>query len=44
VLFSLLSVTQLPIVGQLPYGGRLIAQGLIFIVAVALYARRRRHV
>jgi ribose transport system permease protein len=44
VLFSLLTVTQLPIVGQLPYGGRLIAQGLIFIVAVALYARKRRHV
>lgn len=42
VLFSLLSVMQLPIVGQLPYGGRLIAQGVIFIVAVALYARKRR--
>jgi ribose transport system permease protein len=42
VLFSLLAVLDLPFVGKLPHGGRLIAQGLIFIVAVALYARSRR--
>jgi ribose/xylose/arabinose/galactoside ABC-type transport system permease subunit len=42
VLFSLLAVLELPFVGKLPYGGRLIAQGFIFIVAVALYARSRR--
>jgi len=42
VLFSLLAVLELPFIGKLPHGGRLIAQGLIFIVAVALYARSRR--
>ncbi len=42
VLFSLLAVLDIPFIGKLPYGGRLIAQGIIFIVAVALYARSRR--
>jgi ribose transport system permease protein len=42
VLFSLLAVIDLPFVGKLPHGGRLIAQGVILIVAVALYARSRR--
>jgi len=42
VLFSLLAVLDIPFIGKLPHGGRLIAQGIIFIVAVALYARSRR--
>jgi ribose transport system permease protein len=41
VLFSLLSVIDLPVLGKLTHGGRLIAQGVIVIVAVALYARSR---
>lgn len=42
VLFSLIAVVDLPMIGKLSSGGRLIAQGVIFIVAVALYARSRR--
>ena len=38
VLFSLIAVVDLPGIGKLSSGGRLIAQGLIFIIAVALYA------
>ncbi|MCL4396669.1 MAG: ABC transporter permease [Chloroflexi bacterium] len=41
VLFSLIPVIDIPVVGRLSSGGRLIAQGAIFVVAVALYARRR---
>ena len=41
VLFSLIAVVDLPMIGKLSSGGRLIAQGVIFIVAVALYARSR---
>lgn len=42
VLFSLISVVDVPGIGKLSSGGRLIAQGLIFVIAVALYARSRR--
>ncbi len=38
VLFSLIAVVDLPMIGKLSSGGRQIAQGVIFIVAVALYA------
>jgi ribose/xylose/arabinose/galactoside ABC-type transport system permease subunit len=41
VLFSLIAVIDLPGLGKLSSGGRLIAQGLIFVIAVALYARSR---